>query len=95
MAAPKFKQWDKIVVTWNDAYTSLNQFTLTEAMDKNPVKRQSIGYLLTMNDERLIMCGTDDRMGKIKDEIDSEVGDLTVLPRGMVIAIQKLEISNS
>ena len=81
------KKWTPIILTWRDAVTVREEMHSEHLEDATPIIRRSIGFLLKMNKNEVVICMEDDRA---KDDGHDDCQTVTGLPRGMVIAIRPL-----
>ena len=45
-----------VEVVWGDAWISTGDITLKKALKLKPVKRRTVGYLVSENDECVVLC---------------------------------------
>ena len=81
----------KVEVTWLDAWHETGELTLVAALDLRPMVRQSIGYLLKMNEDEIVMAGG--IIAKILGGEDTFC-DISVTPRSIVKGIVVLASEN-
>jgi hypothetical protein len=81
------KKWDIVTVEWEDAYsTSADpKKSLEFVRDYKPCIRLNVGFFLHKDKDRIFICGIKD----VEANADGDCEDLTVIPMGMVLDIQR------
>ena len=78
-----------VLVSWVDARSVWEQYPLSEAAAKCPlVKRESLGFIVHRDKERLLLCHTFDPAAE-EDAADGGA-DYLVLPRSWVVKVHEL-----
>jgi hypothetical protein len=84
------KRWSLIEIEWEDAWTEMKQAHDSEYKKYKPVIRKTVGYVLVNDKERVTVAGTDDRQSQTS--IETNCADVTTIPKGMVKAINYLDV---
>jgi hypothetical protein len=87
----KPKQWDPVIVEWEDAYETHGDFNSKAVADKyEPVIRRTCGFLIALDDKRATICMDDDR-GSVGITGDDDCTNISHVPMGMVRQLIKLK----
>ena len=68
-----------VEVRWGDAWVDTDDFNLAEAKKLTPIVRSTVGFLLSENDQAVVLCT--DFYEKDKKTINTPM----VIPRDMII----------
>lgn len=71
-------------VIWDDAFIDTEDIKIKKARNLKPVRRSTVGYFITSNDECIVLATDYFHPGKSAKEI-KEASAPMVIPMGMVI----------
>tara|TARA_R110000787_G_scaffold232798_2_gene339871 strand:+ start:4085 stop:4348 length:264 start_codon:yes stop_codon:yes gene_type:complete len=74
-----------VEVQWGDAWTDTNDYTFEEAKNLTPVIRKTIGYLINITDECIILATDIYKESKSPEIEKNTINTPMVIPWGMVI----------
>lgn len=79
-------EWEFVSVTWEDAFITRGGLKAADFLSAyKPCIRHTSGYLLTYDNDKIIIAATDDR----ESNTDQDCEDVNVIPMGMVRRITK------
>ena len=82
----------KIVeIKWGDAWVDTDDYSLEEAKKFSPVIRQTIGYLVNVTDDCIILATDLYAASKVPGAFKNTINTPMVIPMGMVIAWYQLD----
>lgn len=86
----KHINYDKVIVEWLDIQSCDNPWNTLDEFDKLlPAKCTTIGYLYEDNKDYIKTFAT--YSINENSELDIDVGDAVVIPRGCIVSIKKIE----
>lgn len=72
-----------VLVTWEDSVMVPKEHDIEEARDLEPVLLEDVGFLLTKDDDRVVIAAT------LVEEL-GDVRNISVIPRAMVRSIKRV-----